>query len=288
MFGGRSGGGLLGSTGRSDEDLSVLGCAVAFFQGGADGTVSAAYHSRVPGKGGSKLTSLIGSLLSSKAFRESLLVKSVLTVDDSSLGTPAAVHCRVFSDGLVLIVVTHRDYPTRVVFEDVEAGGGGLLGAVYRVATDCIGLSAMQDAARHYVARPATSGAAPPRTVELAPGVVTAFERACADYEDVGAHDSISRVQAQVDDARGAMSANIRSMLENQEQLTNLQGKTDQMAAVSKGFYKSARTTRTSIQWQELRVKLVLGGVGLLVFLWIFGPMIFGSKEEEEPAQIPS
>jgi hypothetical protein len=84
-----------------------------------------------------------------------------------------------------------------------------------------------------------------------------------------------------VDDARGIMEGNINGLLANQEQLTSLQGKTDDIANASRGFYRGARTTRRTMQCQEMRTKLIIGGVGLAIFLFVFRGWIWGGGAED-------
>ena len=49
-------------------------------------------------------------------------------------------------------------------------------------------------------------------------------------------HRHHPRVQGEVDEARSLMHGTLESMLQNQEQLTSLQGKTDAIAGASKGL----------------------------------------------------
>ena len=72
------------------------------------------------------------------------------------------------------------------------------------------------------------------------------------------------------------MSGTVDTMLNNQEQLTNLRGKTDAIAGASKGFFREARSTRRQAQCEEFRTKLIFAAVGTAIFLWLFGGWIFG------------
>jgi hypothetical protein len=62
---------------------------------------------------------------------------------------------------------------------------------------------------------------------------------------------------------------------------TSLQGKTDDIANASRGFYRGARTTRRTMQCQEMRTKLIIGGVGLAIFLFVFRGWIWGGGAED-------
>ena len=127
----------------------------------------------------------------------------------------------------------------------------------------------------------ASSNAGGVRRVPLASKVATALERACADFEDPSCHDSVSRVQAQVDDVRGVMQGNIDSLLANADQLSNLQSKTDAIAGASKGFYREARGNRRQAQWQEYKLKFMIFGGGAALLFIVFGGTIFGRTNAE-------
>ena len=99
----------------------------------------------------------------------------------------------------------------------------GMLSQLSDIADDLLGVDT-------FVA----TGKGAPGTVKRVPTterLTSAFERLCADYEDKGSHDSVSRVQREVDEARGVMEGTLNSMLANQDQLTSLQGKTDEFGA---------------------------------------------------------
>jgi len=209
----------------------------------------------------------------STKFQSDVRAKGRLTVDDASSGIAIAIHCMVSPGGLVLIACTRQDYPTRVVFPASTAfGSSGLLGRIAEVADDMLG-------AESYVA----TGVGQPgnmRRVQLAPTAAQALERICAEFEDSGAHDTISRVQREVDETRDVMQGTIHQMLSNQEQLTSLQGKTDAIANQSQGFYRGARTTRRELQCQEYKGKLLCGAVAAFLFLIFFGGLFSGGDDD--------
>ena len=256
---------------RSDTALNVYGCLIAHFASQREpdlaAAVSAAFHLRLPGSEGARLGVLLQQLLASAKFQRDLIAKTRMTVDDSSTGIAFSIHC-MLTDGLCVVACTKQDYPTRVVFSPAK----GLLAELGAVAADELG-------AEIFTTGAGMGGTV--RKVQLAPRMAQLLERACASFEDPGAHDKISRVQREVDDARGIMEGNINGLLANQEQLTSLQGKTDDIANASRGFYRGARTTRRTMQCQEMRTKLIIGGVGLAIFLFVFRGWIWGGGAED-------
>lgn len=206
-----------------------------------------------------------------------------MTVDDSSIGLEVAVHCFVTEAGLVALACTRQDYPTRVVFPkknvDTATAPAGLLGRLSDVADEDIGVDSFVAAGR---GAPGTV-----RRIQLSERVSGTLERVCADYEDKGAHDSVSRVQAEVDAARNVMQGNISAMLSNQEQLTALQSKTDDIAHDSRDFYRDARTSRRQMQCTEFRNKLIAAVCAVIVFLALFGGWIFGDGDTHVRLHIP-
>lgn len=233
-----------------------------------DGAAAAAWHVRFPTGRGAKLQVMLQQLVASARFQSDVLAKKRLTVDDSSTGIALAIHCMVSDAGLIVLACTEADYPTRIVF------GNGLLSRVASVADGMLGVDAFVAAGR------GAPGSV--RRVNLGDRATAELERVCADFEDKGGHDSLVRVQNQVDEVQGLMHGTLDTMLQNQEQLTSLRGKTEAIAGASKGFYREARTTRQSLECDEVRMKLVLAGVGVLFFLWLFRGWIFGGDEEEE------
>jgi len=260
---------------RSDTALNVYGCAIAHFSSQRDpevaAAVAAAFHLRLPGTAeGARLAVLLQQLLASTTFQRDLISKTRMTVDDSSTGISFSIHC-MLSDGLCIIACTKQDYPTRVVFSSPAAPSKGLLAELATVASEHLG-------AEIFTTGAGMGGTV--RKVQLAPKMAQMLERACADFEDPGSHDKIARVQRDVDDVRGVMQNNIDGLLANQEQLTSLQGKTDDIANASRGFYREARTTRRTMQCQEMRVKLIVGAVCLAVLLFLFRGWIWGDDED--------
>ena len=259
---------------RSDASLNIMGTAILHVS--PDGA-SAAYHIRLPKSSyGAKLETMLQQLASSARFQADVVAKGRMTVDDSSIGLDIAVHCFVTPAGLITLACTRQDYPTRIVFPKQNmkdmATPAGLLGRLADVADDDVGIDSF------VAAGPSAAGTV--RRIQLAERVAATLERVCADYEDAGKHDSVSRVQAQVDEARDVMHGNINALLANQEQLTQLQSKTDDIAHDSRGFYRDARASRRQLQCTEFRNKMIGAVCCVIVFFFFFGGWIFGGDDD--------
>lgn len=263
---------LLGSTPRSDTALNVYACAIAHVS--SDGAAAAAFHVRLPGTEGSKLGTMLQQLIASARWQQDVLAKGRMTVDDTSSGVDVAVHCMVSAGGLIILGITRQDYPTRIVFPSSTSSlsGGGLLTRLAEVGDETLGSDGLLAGGR---GAPGTV-----RKVQLTDRLSAALERACADFEDKGAHDSVARVQGEVDEAREVMHGALDAMLHNSDQLTALQGKSDAIAGKAKGFYGDARATRRQLQCEEFRNKCVCIAAGAFIFVFLFGGWIFGSDEE--------
>jgi len=261
---------------RSDTALNVYGCTVCHFAERLEveiaAAATAAFHVRLPGPQGAQLGVLLQQLLANSNFQHDLLSKGQMTVDDSSGGIAVSIHCLMSSDALCIIACTRPDYPQRVAFPSSN-GRPSLLGELSHVAGTELGVEVFSTGA-------GMGGTV--RKVQLAPRVVQALERVCSDYEDPGAHDQVARVQAEVDNVQGVMQNNIEQMLTNQEQLTSLQSKTSNIANVSKGFYRDARSARRSIQCSEYKMRFIAGGIIVALILFLFRGLLFGGSDDDE------
>jgi len=257
---------------RSDTALNVYGCAICHICSTHEpelaSAVAAAFHIRLPGSEGARLGILLQQLLASSKFQRDLIAKTRMTVDDASTGTAFSIHC-MLAEGLVIISCTKQDYPTRIVFPN-STKSKGLLAELATHATDTLGSEVF------------TTGAGmggTVRKVQLAPRMVQLLEHVCAEYEDPGNYDRITRVQQEVDDVRGVMQDNIDGLLTNQQELKSLQGKTNDIANASRGFYREARTTRRTMQCQAYQLHAIAGGVVIAFLLWLVHGFIWGDSD---------
>eukprot|EP00316_Scyphosphaera_apsteinii_P010044 CAMPEP_0119302246 /NCGR_PEP_ID=MMETSP1333-20130426/3879_1 /TAXON_ID=418940 /ORGANISM="Scyphosphaera apsteinii, Strain RCC1455" /LENGTH=249 /DNA_ID=CAMNT_0007304545 /DNA_START=17 /DNA_END=763 /DNA_ORIENTATION=+ len=235
---------LLGSSARSDSlgSLTVHACAVA--RTASEGCATAGFHCRLPGSVGAKLqqamsSTIIKSFSCDKPFSDESRIN----------GESITVHC-IHSKELLFLVCTLSDYPKRVVFgsgHNLEAAEKGLLPQLANEIFDLVGLD---------LSFAADDGI---KTAKLSSRALQAMERVCADYEAPAKYDSVSSVQAQVDDVRDIMQQNVQNLLQNQDQLTELQRKAEATRTYAGAFSKAATVARREVQWKDHKVRLFIG-----------------------------
>ena len=275
---------LLGDTGaRSDSAsaLNVRACAVARVVAGSSALV---LHCRVPGAAGERLSSFLTKLVGSNKFQQRAQTERSMTVDDSSQD-PFSVHCLVAPGtsgaGFILVLaITARNYPRRMVFpppsSDSEAGPQGMLGQLAADVVREYGPSALSNEV----------GVTGLRQASLGPAALRLMERLCAEYESVGDKDlALRTVQSQVDEVHGVMQDNVNSMLRNADKLEDLRGKATAMGDNSKQFYSLARESRVTQQCREYKLRLLFGGVALLLFLVFVLPWLTGGGDDDKDQQ---
>lgn len=275
---------LLGDTGaRSDSAsaLNVRACAVARVVAGSSALV---LHCRVPGAAGERLSSFLTKLVGSPKFQQRAHDETSMTVDDSSQD-PFSVHCLVAPGtsgaGFILVLaITARNYPRRMVFpppsSDSEAGPQGMLGQLAADVVREYGPSALSNEV----------GVTGLRQASLGPAALRLMERLCAEYESVGDKDlALRTVQSQVDEVHGVMQDNVNSMLRNADKLEDLRGKATAMGDNSKQFYSLARESRVTQQCREYKLRLLFGGVALLLFLVFVLPWLTGGGDDDKDQQ---
>ena len=115
------------------------------------------------------------------------------------------------------------------------------------------------------------------------------MERLCAEFESVGDKDlALRTVQSQVDEVHGVMQDNVNSMLRNADKLEDLRAKSTAMGDNSKQFYSLARESRVTQQCREYKLRLLFGGVTLLLFLVFVLPWLTGGGDDDKGQQKPS
>ena len=267
---------------RSDSPsaLNVRACAVARV---VDGSSALVLHCRVPGAAGERLSTFVTKLVGSKKFQQRAQTEGSMTVDDSSQD-PFSVHCLVAPGtsgaGFVLVLaVTARTYPRRHVFPPPDSEAGRPQGMLVQLAADVV---------REYGPSALSSevGVTGLRQASLGPGALRLMERLCADYESVGDKDPALRaVQAQVDEVHGVMQENVNSMLLNADKLEDLRGKARAMGDNSKQFYSLARENRWTQQCREYKLRLLFGGVALLLLLVFLRPWLTAGGDDDKHQQ---
>ena len=96
---------------------------------------------------------------------------------------------------------------------------------------------------------------------------------------------ALRAVQSQVDEVHGVMQDNVNSMLRNADKLEDLRAKSTAMGDNSKQFYSLARESRVTQQCREYKLRLLFGGVTLLLFLVFVLPWLTGGGDDDKGQQ---
>jgi hypothetical protein len=106
----------------------------------------------------------------------------------------------------------------------------------------------------------------------------TILMESCKKYEDPSKVDKSAKVLGQVDAVKGTMQDNIASMLQNTEKAENLAEKSDQLNEQASVFKKRSTDLKKQMQWKNLKMTLILGGVVVLILLIVVVPLILRAK----------
>lgn len=101
----------------------------------------------------------------------------------------------------------------------------------------------------------------------------------CKKYEDLNNVDKSAKVLGQVDAVKSTMQDNIAGMLKNTEKAESLAEKSDQLNEQASVFKKRSTDLRKQMQWKNLKMTLILGGVVVLILLVVLVPLIVRAKK---------
>jgi vesicle-associated membrane protein 7 len=101
----------------------------------------------------------------------------------------------------------------------------------------------------------------------------------CGKYDDLSKVDKSSAVLGQIDAVKGTMQDNIANMLKNTEKAESLAEKSDQLNEQASVFKKRSTDLRKTMQWKNLKMTLILGGVVVIILLVVLVPLIVRAKQ---------
>merc|ERR1719316_1684461 len=81
--------------------------------------------------------------------------------------------------------------------------------------------------------------------------------------------DKTFEVQAKVDELKDNMQDNVRRILETHHNLETLEQRTDNMSRQADQFLKQSVDLRRAIQWRNLKMKIMIGCVGMAILTYI-------------------
>ena len=80
----------------------------------------------------------------------------------------------------------------------------------------------------------------------------------------------VTRVQQQVSEVKEIMMDNIEKVLDRGEKIELLVDKTENLRFQADNFHKTGRALRRRMWWQNLKMKLMMGGFVLAIILVVF------------------
>merc|ERR1711934_563665 len=94
----------------------------------------------------------------------------------------------------------------------------------------------------------------------------------------MGAQESPGSLR-QVDAVKGQMQDNIASMLKNTEKAEDMASKSEQLNEQASVFKKRSTDLKKQMQWKNLKMTLILGGVIVVIILAITVPLVMKAKK---------
>mmetsp|Transcript_28604 Transcript_28604/g.61330 ORF Transcript_28604/g.61330 Transcript_28604/m.61330 type:complete len:252 (-) Transcript_28604:1347-2102(-) len=157
-------------------------------------------------------------------------------------------------DGLCCATITGTQYPSRVAI--------AMLQDLYSKFSSKYG-DAAKTAAENSLSKKAKS----------------ILKASSKKYEDSSSVDKTQKVLGQVDAVKGQMQDNIASMLKNTEKAEVMADKADQLSEQASVFKKRSTNLKKQMQWKNLKMTLLLGGIVLVIVLSITVPLVMKAKK---------
>jgi len=157
-------------------------------------------------------------------------------------------------DGLCCATITGTQYPSRVAI--------AMLQDAYSDFSSKFG-DAAKTAAENSLSKKAKS----------------ILQNVCKKYEDPSSVDKTQKILGQVDAVKGQMQDNIASMLKNTEKAEDMAAKSEQLNEQASVFKKRSTDLKKQMQWKNLKMTLILGGIILVIVLAITVPLVMKAKK---------
>lgn len=104
------------------------------------------------------------------------------------------------------------------------------------------------------------------------------LEDSCKKFADPSSVDKTQQVLGQVDAVKGQMQNNIADMLKNTEKADDMAAKSEQLNEQASVFKKRSTDLKKQMQWKNLKMTIILGGVILVIVLAIVVPLVMKAK----------
>ncbi|XP_053466472.1 vesicle-associated membrane protein 5 [Ictalurus furcatus] len=91
-------------------------------------------------------------------------------------------------------------------------------------------------------------------------------------------HSRLQQAQQDVEEVREIMLDNLNKASEREGKLGDLENRADQLLEQSKVFSKTANQVKRKTQWENMRLKVILGVIiGVIVLVIIIVPVVISS-----------
>jgi len=111
------------------------------------------------------------------------------------------------------------------------------------------------------------------------------FESICRKYDDIETSDPIYKVKAKVETVKLQMEDNIRIALANCVTLETIEEHAQELQQQAHLFQRTATDLKNQMWWENIKLKLVVAGVILVIIGIIIGVSVYYAKKNEEAAK---
>merc|ERR1712018_713134 len=103
--------------------------------------------------------------------------------------------------------------------------------------------------------------------------------------------DKIQEARKQVDDVVGIMRENVKKVMERDQKLSDLDDRATQLADSGLQFSRSAKKVRRKYYWENLKMKLIIGGVAVVILIIVIVVIVEktkGGKSDDDNPTTPA
>lgn len=96
----------------------------------------------------------------------------------------------------------------------------------------------------------------------------------CTKYNDLKKVDSISEVQSNLKEVQSKMEKNVRSMIDNQTNLGNLDQRSQSMKMTSQNLLSNSKELESIMKWRNFKLNIMIAFVIIGILAYILIPII--------------
>jgi hypothetical protein len=99
-------------------------------------------------------------------------------------------------------------------------------------------------------------------------------------YENLESIDNITKISKKIDNVKDIMHENITKSLENVEKLEEIELKSSELQISAGLFRKSAKELKSKMWWKNIKIKLIIGSVIMVILGIIIAICVVMSKNK--------